>query len=109
MSQEALLKRADRHLESAALLLDDGDSASSISRSYYAMFYAAQASLRASGTDPASHRGVISPFGEQYVNDGPIEAEFGRHLSEAFRQRNLSGYEPTGKTPEGLHCRACFA
>lgn len=100
MSEEELLARAERYVRSAKLLLDDGDRASSISRSYYAMFYAARAALEADGIDADSHRGVISTFGERFVKDGPLDRHYGRDLSEAFRQRNVSEYEPTRKVPD---------
>lgn len=100
MSEAELLARADRYLRSAKLLLDDGDLASSISRSYYAMFYAPRAALETEGIDADSHRGVISTFGERFVKSGPLDRGYGRDLSEAFRQRNLSEYEPTRVVPE---------
>lgn len=40
-----LLKKADRYLRSAELLLKDGDFDSCVSRCYYAMFYSAEAIL----------------------------------------------------------------
>ena len=42
---ESLIKRAERYLLSAKLLLKEGDYESSVSRIYYAMFFAAQAAL----------------------------------------------------------------
>ncbi|MGQ9571298.1 MAG: HEPN domain-containing protein [Thermodesulfovibrionales bacterium] len=42
---ESLIRRANRYLKSAELLLKDGDCESSVSRTYYAMFYSAQAML----------------------------------------------------------------
>jgi uncharacterized protein (UPF0332 family) len=37
----SLMRRAERYLRSADLLLREGDYESSVSRSYYAMFFAA--------------------------------------------------------------------
>jgi len=38
---EFLIKRAMRYLKSAEILLKEGDYESSVSRTYYAMFYSA--------------------------------------------------------------------
>jgi uncharacterized protein (UPF0332 family) len=43
---KALIKRADDSLESAKLLVNNGYNDASVSRSYYAMFYAAEAVLK---------------------------------------------------------------
>lgn len=99
MSWRAHLERADRYLQSAELLLEDGDHASSVSRSYYAMFHAAQAALLTEGIDAGSHRGVISMFGERFVKEGPLDPEMGRSLSRAFRERSVGEYEPTEPVP----------
>lgn len=100
MSSEAYLQRAERYLRSADLLLRDGDAASSVSRSYYAMYHAAQAALQAEGIDAGTHRGVISTFGQTFVKEGPFAADMGRALSDGLRERNLGEYEPSREIPE---------
>ncbi|MEN6333131.1 MAG: HEPN domain-containing protein [Phycisphaerales bacterium] len=89
----ALLMKARRYLRSARLLLQDGDHESSVSRSYYAMFYCAQAALLTRGMTFSSHKGVISAFGEQFVKTGVFPRELGRELNKAFEKRQLSDYE----------------
>ena len=42
---ESLLKRSDRYLKTAKILIKEVDFESSVSRIYYAMFFAAQAAL----------------------------------------------------------------
>ncbi len=89
----ALLTKARRYLKSAKLLLQDGDYESSVSRSYYAMFYCAQAALLTRGMTFSSHKGVISAFGEQFVKTGVFPRESGRELNKAFEKRQLGDYE----------------
>jgi uncharacterized protein (UPF0332 family) len=89
----ALLAKAQRYLRSAELLLQDGDYASSVSRSYYAMFYSAQAALLTRELTFSSHRAVIATFGEQFVKTGVFPKEFGRELNKAFEKRQLGDYE----------------
>jgi uncharacterized protein (UPF0332 family) len=90
---DALLVKAQRYLRSAELLLQDGDYGSSVSRSYYAMFYCAQAALLTKGLTFSSHKGVIAAFGEQFVKTGVFPRELGRELNKAFEKRQLGDYE----------------
>ncbi len=89
----ALLTKAQRYLRSARLLLQDGDYASCVSRSYYAMFYCAQAALLTKGLTFSSHKGTLSGFGEQFVKTGIFRKELGRELNKAFEKRQLGDYE----------------
>jgi uncharacterized protein (UPF0332 family) len=91
----ALVAKAQRYLKSAELLLRDGDYESSVSRSYYAMFYCAEATLLMRGLTFSSHRGVIAAFGEHFVKTGVFPREMGRDLNRAFEKRQLGDYEFT--------------
>jgi len=84
-----LIIKAQRYLKSAKLLLEDGDYESSVSRSYYAMFYCAEAALLTKGLTFSSHKGVISVFGELFIKPGVFPREFGRELNKAFAKRQL--------------------
>jgi uncharacterized protein (UPF0332 family) len=96
----ALIAKAQRYLKSAKLLLEDGDYESSISRSYYAMFYCAQAALLTKGLTFSSHKGVISVFGELFIKTGVFPREFGRELNKAFEKRQLGDYESVSAVSE---------
>ena len=91
----ALIQRAQRYLKSAELLLKDGDSESSVSRAYYAMFYAVEAALLTKGLSFSSHKGVISAFGEHFVKTDVFPREMGRELNRAFEKRQIGDYEYT--------------
>ncbi len=91
----ALIQRAQRYLKSAELLLKDGDSESSVSRAYYAMFYAVEAALLTTGLSFSSHKGVISAFGEHFVKTDVFPREMGRELNRAFEKRQIGDYEYT--------------
>ena len=90
---QALLIKSEKYLHSAALLIQSKDFDSSVSRSYYAMFYAAEALLLSRGLVFSSHRGVISGFGEQLIKPGILEKDYGRMLNRAFSKRQLGDYE----------------
>ena len=92
---EALIKRARRYLKSAEILLKDKDNESSVSRTYYAMFYCAQAALLTKELSFSSHKGVISAFGEHFVKIGIFPKEMGRELNRTFEKRQIGDYEYT--------------
>ena len=97
---EFLIQRAHRYLESAEVLIREGDYDSSVSRTYYSMFYAAQALLLTKELSFSSHRGVISGFGEHFINSGLLPKEMGRELNRAFGKRQLGDYEYRFVIPE---------
>lgn len=92
---EFLIERARKYLISAEILLDAEDYESSVSRTYYAMFYSAQAMLLTRNLSFSSHKGVISAFGEHFVNPGVFPREMGRELHRTFEKRQLGDYEYT--------------
>lgn len=89
------MARAQKYLRSAAILLNEDDYESCVSRAYYAMFFAAEAALLSKGLAFSSHRGVISGFGEHFVITGEMSREMGKALHRAFEKRQLSDYEHT--------------
>jgi uncharacterized protein (UPF0332 family) len=91
----ALIEKAKRYLKSAEILLEDGDFESSTSRTYYAMFYAAEAALLTKEMAFSSHKGVISAFGEHFIKTGILPKEMGRELNRAFEKRQIGDYEYT--------------
>lgn len=92
---KSLLERADRYVQSAEMLLEDGDYESSISRIYYAMFFSVEALLLSKNLSFSSHKGVISAFGEHFIKTKVFPKEMGRELNRAFEKRQISDYEYT--------------
>jgi len=89
---KALIKRTDESLESAKLLVNNGYNDASVSRSYYAMFYAVEAVLLTKNLKFSSHKGVISLFGQHFIKTGIFSAELSRDLSKAFDERLTVDY-----------------
>ena len=90
---KTLLARADRYLRSANLLIKDGDYESAVSRSYYAMFFSAEALLLTKRLSFSSHKAVISAFGEHFIKKGIFDKELGKSINRAFQKRQLGDYE----------------
>ncbi|OHB87514.1 MAG: hypothetical protein A3C38_02340 [Planctomycetes bacterium RIFCSPHIGHO2_02_FULL_50_42] len=77
------------------MLLEEGDYESSVSRTYYAMFYAAEAVLLIKNLSFSSHRGVISAFGEHFIKTDIFPRDLGKEFNRAFEKRQLGDYEYT--------------
>jgi len=101
MSQiQALIEKARRYLRSADLLIQDGDYDSAVSRSYYAMFYSAEAVLLRRKMTFTSHKAVISAFGQYFVKTGIFDKQLGRDLNIIFGERQLGDYESNSSISE---------
>lgn len=111
---DAWLRRADSALREAAVLLDQGFHAASISRSYYAMFYAAKALLATKGVSPKSHGGTLQKLGELFVRPGLLAAEITAAMGAAMELREQADYEvdvpglDRGKAREALEAARRF-
>lgn len=89
---ETLIERAKTAIASAELLLSENDHDGSVSRSYYAMFYAAEALLLTKGLKFSSHKSVISLYGEHFVKTGIFKHEIGKRLKRTFERRLEADY-----------------
>ncbi|HAX62432.1 MAG TPA: DNA-binding protein [Elusimicrobia bacterium] len=87
-----LIKKTKKYIHSAEVLIAGNDYDSSTSRTYYAMFYSAEAVLLKKGLSFSSHKGVISAFGEHFVKAGIFPSEMGRELNRVFEKRQLADY-----------------
>jgi uncharacterized protein (UPF0332 family) len=86
------LRMAREALNAARLLLDQDFLRDSVSRSYYAMFYASKAAVVSEGLEANRHSAVISAFGLRFVKSGRIPADLHRSLRTAFDERQLADY-----------------
>ena len=90
------MRKAERALTGARLLLEAGDLEGASSRAYYAMFDAARAALVTVRPDLAggikTHRGLIGAFGEHVVLSGHVDAALGRTLNQAEKLRLMADY-----------------
>jgi uncharacterized protein (UPF0332 family) len=87
------MERAQQMLEVAARNLDDGFYDSSVNRSYYAVFYAANALLITKGLAMKRHSGVISAFRQYFVKPGLLETFYSELYGRLLNHREISDYE----------------
>ncbi len=105
MQPDDYLRKANRTLAAARLLLSNGAVEDACNRAYYAMFAAAHAALRASGillpaASTKTHRGLIGAFGLHLVQTGRLPKELGRSLNEVEQVRLLADYTDTPINPD---------
>ncbi|HPC76815.1 MAG TPA: HEPN domain-containing protein [bacterium] len=86
------IEKAEKFLTTAEHALNIGDYDSCVSRSYYAMFFMAEAALLTKGLTSSSHKGVISLFGEHFIKTGIFDRETGKSLNDAYDKRLVGDY-----------------
>jgi uncharacterized protein (UPF0332 family) len=87
------LEKASECLVDAAVLLDKNRNTASVSRSYYAMFHAAQAALLSEEIEAYTHSGVNVQFQKTFVKTGKFPVLSGKSFSKILDQRLKSDYE----------------
>lgn len=87
------MARAQEVLEDAALLLKQGGYASSVNRSYYAIFNALRAVIALDGFDCSKHAGVIAYINKMYVKEGILSKQLSKNIDTAFRLREKADYD----------------
>ena len=88
-----LFSLALEELDIATLLLEREHYRTSISRSYYSMYYAAQALLLSQNIDASTHKGLIRLFSLHFVKTGLFSPEWSNALKAAYYLRQLSDYD----------------
>jgi uncharacterized protein (UPF0332 family) len=89
----AYLTRGHEDIDTARLLFANGKYKVALTRSYYAIFYAASAVLLSEGVKRSKHSGVQSAFRQSFIKAGVIEAEYSDIYGAARDARELSDYE----------------
>ena len=91
--QRQLFNKALESLEAAEVLFDEEYYAFCVSRTYYTMFYLAQAFLLELGLSYSKHSAVISGFGKEFISSEKIDNKFHRYLIDAQSIRNIGDYD----------------
>ena len=89
---KSLVDKGNKFLESSNLLFNAADYDSTVSRVYYAMFFAAEALLLTKNLAAKSHSGLISLFGEYFIKTNIFPKEMGRQLNRAYDKRLVGDY-----------------
>jgi uncharacterized protein (UPF0332 family) len=95
-----LVNKAKQSLEAAKSLFEGGFCDFSVSRSYYAMFYAVEALLLTRNLSFSKHSAVISAFGREFVKTKIFPQKLRDYLVSAFDMRQLGDYGVPGSVGE---------
>ena len=87
------LERAKEVYRDSETLLNQKSFASSVNRSYYAIFHALRAVTALDGFDSSKHSGVISYMNREYVKTGVFDKRLSKILDTAFRLREKADYD----------------
>lgn len=94
------MSKADASLDLARDIQKKGQPDFSVSRAYYAMFYAAEALLLSKEMQFAKHSAVISAFNKEFVKKGLFPKEMSSSLQKAFDFRMQGDYSIEPVPPE---------
>ena len=89
---KAYLAKAHHALEVAWKLQAGGELADAAGKAYYAMFYGAQALLKAHGIEVVKHSAVASMLGRHFAKTGRLDPKFHRMFLNARRIREVADY-----------------
>jgi len=87
------LEKATECLTDAQALLEKDRFTATVSRSYYAMFHAAQAALISENIEAYTHMGVNVQFQKAFIKTGKLPVISGKTFSKILDQRLKSDYE----------------
>jgi uncharacterized protein (UPF0332 family) len=99
---EKLFEKAAHALHAADLLLKAGETDIAMGRAYYAMFYVAEALLRARDLRFGKHSAVHAAYGREYAKTGLLDPKFHGWMLDAFDRRIISDYDLEPLTAEGV-------
>ncbi len=92
---KSLIEKAKKYLNTAELVLNNGDYDTAVSRIYYAMFYIVRAVLITKDVYPKTHAGTLNAFSEHFIKSTLFSKEMGKDFKNAFERRQQGDYDFT--------------
>lgn len=89
---KSLLEKAKKSILGAEVLLKECLYDFSASRSYYAMFYAAEVILLTKKLSFSTHAAVISMLGREFIKPGLLHQKLHSYIRRAFKLRQAGDY-----------------
>ena len=88
-----LIAKAERDLRFTQTALDTSFPEHAARMGYMAVFHSALAPLAATGTEPRTHNGLRTVFGELAVREPLLGSELGGFLAKSYESKNIADYE----------------
>lgn len=89
---KSLIRKAGESLEAARLLHDQGHYDFAAGRSYYSMYYMAEAALLEKDSSYSSHRAIHSAFFHEFVETEIVERRHHQSFIRGFQLRQAGDY-----------------
>lgn len=89
------MQRADKAMEAANLLFNNGLLNDAISRLYYFVLYNTRALILTKGLEPKSHEGTLRLFGLHFVKEGIFDPKSSHIFSKLMKYREEADYNPS--------------
>ncbi len=70
-----------------------GNNDEAVSKAYYAIFHAIQATLLTRGLSFSKHSGVKGAFNKEFIHKGIFPKEFSQKIERIFEDRQIGDYE----------------
>ena len=99
---DEFISKANDKLISSKILFDNQQYATSVSAAYYSMFLTAKALLIKKEYYPKSHEGLISLFGQIYVNKDDFDRNIAKYLARAQSLREDADYDAVDGITESI-------
>ena len=96
---QAYIEEAKHKLSVSKELLGMDEPRESVSRSYYAMYFAARGALITEGSYPKIHSGVASELGRLLVSTHKLPLKLVKDLEKARSYREELDYSPGSEVP----------
>jgi len=90
--EDLLLRRAQESLKAAKIMINEGLPNIAASRTFYAMFYLAEALLLQRDLTFSSHAAVIAAFGKEFARSSELDPKFHRYLIASQDARQIGDY-----------------
>jgi uncharacterized protein (UPF0332 family) len=87
------LKQAKETISDVQLLIDNNRLRSAVNRIYYGMFYSLLALALANQFETSKHSQLIGWFNKNFINEGLIDARYGKMVNKAFNKRTKGDYD----------------
>lgn len=87
------LEQAQQCLQSAKILMENGDYKGAANRSYYCVFHCIRGILALEGKDFKKHSGLIAYFRKEYIKTGKLDISLSDIISDLFQIRTESDYD----------------
>lgn len=87
------IEKADHSIEVAETLFNQDYISDAASKTYYAMFYAAQSLLKSEGIDVIKHSAVESALGYYFAKTGRLDPKYHKMFINARKIREIADYD----------------